>query len=147
MPGDPLAYAPHLRASTLPGLPVKPVLWQIARGDRTVPNTASYSLIRAANMRESTWLYRHDLARPLAPELPVNPHTYLLLFANLDQDSVTLGGLQAMAISFITQQQMAGFLRSGGTETPDPNGFILRILFGGRSLFEIPASLPVDPGY
>ena len=147
MPGDPLAYAPHLRASTLAGVPVKPVLWQVARGDRTVPNTASYSLIRAANMRESTWLYRHDLARPLATELPVNPHTYLLLFADLDQDSITLGGLRAAAISLITQQQMAGFLRSGGAEMPDPNGFILRILFGGRSLFEIPASLPVDPGY
>ncbi len=146
MPGDPLAYAPHLRASTLPGVPVKPVMWQIARADRTVPNTASYSLIRAANMRESTWLYRHDLARPVAPDLPVNPHTYLLLFANLDQDSVSLGGLRATAISFVTQQQMAGFLSTAGAEMPDPNGLAIRLLFG-RSLFEIPASLPVDPGY
>lgn len=146
MPGDPLAYAPHLHSSTLPRVPIKPILWQIARGDRTVPNPASTTLIRAANMREATWLYRHDLARAAAPELPVNPHTYLMLFVDLDEDGIRFGGLRAAAISLAAQQQVAAFLRSGGTERPNPNSPVLRLLFG-RDVFEIPEFYPVDPGY
>src|SRR5574340_478007 len=144
IPGDPTAYAPHLRSSTLPSVPIKPVLWQIAKGDRTVPNPASSNLIRAANMRETTWLYRHDVGRAIAPSLPENPHTFLVLFANLDEGGVSVGSLQGLAISLSAQQQMAGFFRSGGAAIPNPNSAALRLLFLGRELFEVPDFLPED---
>lgn len=145
MPGDPTAFAPHLASSTLPGVPIKRVLWQIARGDRTVPNTASSNLIRAANMRESTWMYRHDTARALVPGLPANPHAFLVLFLGTEGDTITLPGLQGIAISLAAQQQMAGFLKSDGAAAPNPNA-IVRLLFG-RDLFEVPDMLPEDLGF
>ncbi|MFB3828235.1 MAG: alpha/beta hydrolase family protein [Bryobacteraceae bacterium] len=144
IPGDPTAYAPHLRSSTLPNVPIKPVLWQVAKGDRTVPNPASSNLIRAANMRETTWLYRHDVARAIAPGLPANPHTFLVLFANLDEGGLDFASLQGLAISLQAQGQIAGFFRSGGAAIPNPNSAALRLLFLGRELFEVPDALPED---
>lgn len=146
MPGDPVAYAPHLNASPLPGLPAKRVLWQIARGDRTVPNPSSTILIRAANMRDSTWLYRHDVARAALPELPVNPHPYLVLFVELDGNTIQLPSRAGLLLSDLAQQQIARFLALDGGQIPDPNGILLRALFG-QNLFEVPAVLPVDLGF
>lgn len=137
-----MSYAPHLKSSTLPNVPIKPVLWQVAQGDRTLPNPASTNLIRAANMRESTSFYRHDLARLAAPLLPQNPHTYLLYFAGTE---LGLGGLASppiMAIARAAQAQMAGFFASDGDTIPDPNE-PLRPLFG-RNLFEMPLFLTED---
>jgi len=54
---------PICGGSTLPGVPIKRVLFQFARGDQTVPNPANSAWIRAAYMREWVLLYRHDLAR------------------------------------------------------------------------------------
>ncbi len=131
--GDPLAYAPHLRSSTLPGVPIKPVLFQIARGDRTAPNPGNTALIRAANMRESTYLYRHDLARQVAPSLDENPHTYL----------VNLLSLPALAIALAAQQQAAAFLATGDGGNPNT---VVRLLYR-TDLFEIPDPLPEDLNY
>jgi hypothetical protein len=146
MPGDPIAYAPHLWSSTLPGMPLKPALWQIARGDMTVPNPASSSLIRAANMGEWTWMYRHDTARAVVPSLPVNPHSFLALFLSTDGDSIQLPGLQGLAISMAAQQQIAAYFKSGATVIPDPNGLV-KLLFGGRNIFEVPDQLPENLGF
>ncbi len=134
--GDPLSYAPHLKSSTLPGLPIKSILWTFGRGDRTVPNNTQTALVRAANMRENTWIYRHDLARAVATQLPEDPHPYMLNVLTLP----------TFAIAFSTQTQAAGFLASGGTVIPDPNSSILRSLFG-TNLFENPSFLPEDRGY
>ena len=109
MSGDPLAYAPHLRASTLPGVPIKPALFQIAWGDRTIPNPTSGRLIRAANMREFTWVYRHDLARAVLPSLPVNPHAFLVLFLSPDAE-ITSVDLRPASISLAVQLQIGGLL-------------------------------------
>jgi hypothetical protein len=38
MPGDAVAYAPHLRKDPLPGVPAKSVVIVVAKGDETVPN-------------------------------------------------------------------------------------------------------------
>jgi hypothetical protein len=141
-PGDPVAFAPHLRASTLPGVPVKPVLFQAAWGDQSVHNPASTRLIRAANMRESTWIYRHDFARAAMPQLPANPHAYLLMFLATDRD-FQAPDLRAAAISLSTQQQVAAFFQADGAAIPDPNNIVLRGLFG-RDLFERPEFLPED---
>ena len=144
MSGDPVAYAPHLYSSTLPGLGIKPVLFQFARGDRTVPNPAETRLVRAANMRWATWLYRHDLARAALPSLPANPHAYLVFFLDPDTDITSLD-LRLAAISISAQVQMAGFFQADGATIPDANNFALRLLFGG-DLFEVPSFLPEDLG-
>ena len=52
VPGDPIAYAPHLRASTLPGVPLRRVLFQHARDDTWIPNPQGSALLRAANMQD-----------------------------------------------------------------------------------------------
>ena len=132
MSGDPIAYATHLRSSTLPGVPIKRVLFQFAKGDRTVPNPASTSLIRAANMREMTSFYRHDLARALAPELPRDPHAFI----------APLGSLAQIAIALAAQRQIAEFFAGDGASVRDVND-LLRPFFG-RDLFEVPDFLTED---
>jgi hypothetical protein len=145
MTGDPVAFAPHLTKSPLAGIAARPVMAQFARGDRTVPNPANSLLIRAASLEANTWMYRHDLARQQAPDLPIDPHPFLLLFVSLGGDTVQLPGLNGLAISLDAQGQIAGFLSSGGASVPDPNN-LSRLLFG-KSLFEIPAVLPTDLGF
>lgn len=130
--GDPLSFAPHIQQSTLPGLPIKKVLWQYAKGDRTVPNPMETALVRAANMRESTWYFRNDVARSLLPGLPENPHVYLL--------NVLTPAAVPVALS--AQAQIAGFFSSGAAEIPDANA-LLRLV-GIKPLFEVPAALTED---
>ena len=127
--GAPSTYATHLKSATLPGVPIKQVLFQFAWGDETVPNPSNTALVRAANMRESTVIYRHDYAREAVPTLPVNPHPYLALLG------VSQTGL---AVTLVTQQQAAGFLLSGGRIIP--NIFVFPLF--KREVFETPVLLP-----
>lgn len=131
MPGDPVGFAPHLRWSTLPGVPMKRVLFQFGIGDTTFPNPCQSNLVRAANMRETTSVYRHDLALAIAPELPKNPHGLWTLGSSTPAGQV---------VSLATRREMAGFLASGGTHVPDVNQLV-RPLFG-MDLFETPQFLP-----
>lgn len=142
MTGDPVAFAPHLRSSTLPGMYIKPVLFQFAWGDRSVPNPASTRWIRAANMRDATWIYRHDYARSVQPDMPLNPHAYLVLFL-ATEGNLQLPNLTTATISLSAQQQMASFFRADGAVIADPNNFVLRALFG-RNLFQVPDFLTED---
>ena len=130
MPGDPLAYAPLLR-SRIPGLPAKKMLFQFAIGDQTVPNPTESALVRAARGRESTWVFRNDLARAAFPSLAANPHAYL---TNI------LSGGPALSFAFATQTQIAGFFTSDGATIPDPNA-------PGSHYFEIPMTLPETLGF
>lgn len=132
-PGDAIFYAPHLKSSTLPGVPIKPVLFQMALGDQTVPNPANTALVRAANLRESTWIYRHDIARSVSRQLGGNPHAFLA-------DVLSPAGLP---IALAAQSQIAIFFASDGAEAPNPST-PLRPFFGGRDIFEIPEFLPED---
>ncbi len=134
--GDPAAYAPHLKSSTLPDVPIKPVLWQVAKGDRTVPNPASTHLIRAANTRESTLFYRHDLARQVVPELDNNPHAYL----------VDITSPASVLVALRTQQQIADFFKSDGATLPSPEDPFIRLLFR-RDLYEVPGFLTESLNY
>jgi pimeloyl-ACP methyl ester carboxylesterase len=145
MSGDAMAFAPHLKVSPLAEAPARPVLIQFARGDMTVPNPANSGLIKAAGLEANTWLYRHDVARPLAPDLPRDPHPFLVLFVSLSGGTIQLPGLSGLAISLDAQQQLAGFFGADGTAIPDPNG--LSTLLLGTKVFEVPASLPWDFGY
>ena len=145
MPGDPLTFAPHLQRAPLAGAAARPVLFQFARADRTMPNPTSSALIKAAGLQSSTWLYRHDLARAKAPDLPLDPHPFLVLFVSLNGSTVQLPGAPGLAISLDAQQQVASFFNSDGATIPDPN-VLSRLLLGIR-VFEMPASLPEDLGY
>ena len=49
--GNPVAYAPHLRADPLEGVPAKSIILQFARGDQTVPNPTTSAIIRAGGSR------------------------------------------------------------------------------------------------
>ena len=134
-----MAFASHLARATLPGVSAKPVLFQFARADQTIPNPASSDLIRAAGLASSTWLYRHDLAQVAFPGLPQNPHTYMTLFVGINGGTVGLPSLPALLIGLAVQNQAAGFLASDGAAIPDQ-------LFPGP-YFEIPTALPNDLGY
>jgi hypothetical protein len=145
MQGDAMAFAPHLKPSPLAGVTARPVLIQFARADRTMPNPATTGLIRAAGLQASTWIYRHDLARQIAPDLPLNPHPFLVLFVDLGGSTIQLPGLDALAISLDAQQQLAGFYSADGTSIPDPNNLVK--LFFGIPLFQVPSVLPQDLGF
>jgi hypothetical protein len=137
IPGDPLTFASRL-------LP-RPVLAQIARGDRTMPNPASSALVRAGGFQATTWLYRHDLARSRAPDLPLDPHPFLVLFVTLGGGTIQLPSVAGLAISIDGQQQFAGFFASDGASIPDPNNFSRLLL--GLPAFELASTLPFDLGY
>jgi pimeloyl-ACP methyl ester carboxylesterase len=129
--GDPLAYAPLLRGAPFAGLPAKKILFLFAIGDRTVPNPTESALVRAANMSESTWIFRNDLARVANANLPADPHAYL---TNI------LSGGAAASIALATQSQIAAFFASNGAKIPDPN-------VPGLNYFEIPMKLPETLGF
>ncbi len=145
MSGDPVSFAPHLKRSPLAGLSARPILMQFARGDQTVPNPSNSLLIASAGLESSAWLYRHDLARAVAPDLPANPHPYLVLFVSLSGSTIALPGISGLAVSLDAQQQIAGFVAADGATIPDPNS--LSTLLFGIKVFEIPASLPEDLGF
>jgi hypothetical protein len=143
--GDEISFAPHLRLSPLAAAEPRPVLVQFARADRTMPNPATTNLIVAAGLQNSVWEYRHDLARPKSPDLPLDPHPFLMLFVSLDGGAVQLPGLAGLSISLDAQNQVAGFFKADGTTIPDPNG-LSKLLFG-INLFEAPKTLPLDLGF
>jgi hypothetical protein len=129
-PGAPATFAPHLRLATLPGVPLKRVLFQMAWGDQTVPNPAGSLLVRAAWAHEMTSLYRHDLARDVFKGLPENPHAFLAWFTSLTGLPIYQAGWQ-QALLFLTNEDYA---------VPDVNA-IVRPLYR-QDLFVAPETLP-----
>lgn len=129
---SPVTLAEHIKQGTLPGQPIKKVLFQIALGDQTVPNPAQSALIRAAYASSQVSLYRHDIARKIDPALPANPHTFL----------IPLGDPLEQVVGFAALQQGVAFLASGAEIVPDVNPFVRSTLGIGVNLFETPAFLP-----
>ena len=113
--GNPVAYAVHLRAQPLSGVPAKSVILQYARGDQTVPNPTTSAIIRAGGLQDRTTLFRNDLAFAADPTFPKNPHTFLT-------------GCRASrrpvpaAVALAAQDQIAQFFASGGAVVVDPDG-------------------------
>jgi hypothetical protein len=134
-PGAPASYAPHLKSATLPGVPVKRTLFQMARGDRTVPNPSNSHLIRAANMLEATSVYRHDLAREQVPALAENPHAYL----------AGLGPLAATVVGIAAQGEAVQYMEGTGEQVPDVNPYVA--LFFRNPIFERPEAYYEDLGF
>lgn len=134
-PGAPASFGPHLKSATLPGVPIKRTLFQIARGDRTVPNPSNSLLIRSANMLESTSIYRHDLAAAQVRGLPANPHAFL----------AAVEPLAFSAVGFAAQQQAVTYMEGTGETIPNVNGSLARYFPG--PVFEVPAAYYEDLGY
>jgi hypothetical protein len=112
--GNPAAYAPHVTA---------PVIYQFARGDKTVPNPTTSAILRACGCADRATLYRNDLAFLLNPAVGTNPHTFL----------TNVGNPAGASFAFAAQQQIATFFATDGAVTIDPDA--------GGSIFETPTSM------
>ena len=122
--GNPVSYAPFIRKHPLPGNSPKPVLFQFARGDQTVPNPTTTAILRAGDLADVAVQFRNDLAYQLNNTVPKNPHTFL----------TNLGGA-ATQYALMAQTQIAEFFKSSGTDVIDPDG--------NGPFFEVPsATLP-----
>ncbi len=91
----PNAFAAYVRSKPLSGVPVRPFLMQVARGDRSDVNPS---------------LYRHDLfvQRQTLPD----PHTFAI---RVDQAAMR-------SIALMAQDQIAEFFNTDGALTIDPDG-------------------------
>ena len=100
--GNPAAYAPFLTA---------PVIFQFARGDKTVPNPTTSAILRACGCASRATLFRNDLAYAANPAVGKNPHAFL---TNL--------GAAGIGYALAAQAQIATFFASDGATTIDPDG-------------------------
>jgi len=114
---NPVAFAPHLRKDPLPGVPVRPVLFQFAIGDQIAPNPTNAAILRAGDLADRATLYRNDLAFTEDPTIPKNPHSFLLRIDSTDP--------LVRQIAFGAQEQFATFLASNGAVLiqPEPSLF------------------------
>jgi hypothetical protein len=111
--GNPAAYAPYI---------TRPVIFQFARGDKTVPNPTTSAILRACGCRDRATLFRNDLAFAADPTVAKNPHTFLT-------NIVGPGAPFALA----AQAQIATFFATEGATTIDPDG--------AGPIFETPTSM------
>jgi Bacterial Ig-like domain len=110
--GNPAAYAPHI---------TRPVIFQFARGDQTVPNPTTSAILRACGCANRATLFRNDLAHA-AFNTSKNPHTFLTNIVG-----------PGAPFAFAAQQQIATFFSSDGLVTIDPDG--------AGPFFETPTSI------
>ena len=110
--GNPVSYAPHIRKQPLPGHAAKPVLFQFAKGDVTVPNPTTSAILRAGEFADRATYFRNDLAYALNPAVGKNPHTFLTNIATAAQ----------VVYAVMAQTQIAIFFASYGTLVIDPDG-------------------------
>ena len=114
---NPVAFAPHLRKDPLPGVPVRPVLFQFAMGDQVAPNPTNAAIIRAGDLADRVTIYRNDLAFAEDHSVPKNPHGFMLKIDSSDP--------LVRQIAFGAQEQLATFLASDGAVIihPEPSRF------------------------
>jgi hypothetical protein len=122
---NPVAYASFLRKQPLPGNAAKPVIFQFAKGDRTVPNPTTTAILRAGDLADAATFFRNDLAYANNAGVPKNPHTFL----------TNIGVPAAAAYAVGAQQQIAVFFATHGTTVIDPD-------YAGP-FFEVPVNLPL----
>jgi hypothetical protein len=102
----PVAFAPYLRQVPLAGGSPKAVLYQMAIGDRTVPNPTTETLLRAGGLQLQQSVYRHDRVVATLPERFNNPHGFLLWTAFPE----------VADIGRAAQEQVARFFLSAGRQ-------------------------------
>jgi len=110
--GNPVSYAPHIRKQPLPGHAAKPVIFQFAKGDVTVPNPTTSAILRAGGLADRATYFRNDLAYAANVGAGKNPHTFLTNIASAVQAPYAV----------MAQTQVAVFLASHGTLVVDPDG-------------------------
>ena len=110
--GNPVSYAPHIRKQPLHGHAAKPVIFQFAKGDVTVPNPTTSAILRAGGLADRATYYRNDLAWGANNAVPKNPHTFL----------TNIASAAAVAYAVGAQTQIAMFFASGGATVVDPDG-------------------------
>lgn len=123
--GNPVAYAPYIRKQPLPGNAPKPVIFQIAKGDKTVPNPTSTAIIRAGDLADRMTYFRNDLAFAANPAVGKNPHVFL----------TNIGVAAAAPYAVGAQTQTAVFFATHGTTVIDPDG--------AGPVFEVPIAGPL----
>jgi hypothetical protein len=121
---SPALYAPYLRRTPLPGIPVRPILIQLTKGDYQIPNPSTAAMLRAGDLADVATLYRHDRAYAADPTRMKDPHTFLIRTDTANMRSIALAA----------QRQVATFLASDGVEVINPDSI-------GGNLFEVPISL------
>lgn len=132
--GELAAYVQHLWWSTLPGVSMKSVLMQHGLGD----NPLFANLVRNGNLRASTVLYHHAVARAKYPALMAEAHYHTMPDVRPFYVSDLL---PHYLIASLAQEQAATFLTSGGRSIYNAN-YWTRMWFGA-DLFELnPARLP-----
>jgi len=133
MLGDALSFAPHLSWSPLPGVSPKPVLFQFAWGDLSLPNPLETAVVRAANTPGMVSLFRTDVAWVPNMPLTANPHDSAFDFYTSAASAVVARAFQA---------QMAMFLSGDGRSVPQVNDLVRWPFM--RDLFFVPKVLPED---
>ncbi len=118
--GNPVSYAAHIRKLPLRGHAAKPVLFQFAKGDQTVPNPTTSAILRAGDLADRATYFRNDLVFALNPAIGKNPHTFL----------TNIGSAAGAPFAIGAQMQIAAFFASGGTLAIDPDG--------AGPIFEVP---------
>jgi len=109
--GNPVSYAQFIRKEPLHGNAAKPVIFQFAKGDMTVPNPTTSAILRAGDLKDRATYFRNDLAFLQVPPTSKNPHTFLTNISGA-------GAPYAVA----AQRQIATFFASSGATTIDPDG-------------------------
>ena len=124
--GNPVTYAPFIRKQPLHGNEAKPVIFQFAKGDGTVPNPTTTAILRAGDLADRATFFRNDLAfTKTGGAIPKNPHTFL----------TNIGIAAALPFAVMAQSQIAVFFSSNGTVVIDPDG--------AGPIFETPIPLPL----
>src|SRR5690606_31802898 len=75
--GNIVSYAPLLRKQPLPGVRVRPVILQNAKGDQQSPNPTSTAILRAGDLADRQTFYQYDLVYAQDASLPKDPHGFL----------------------------------------------------------------------
>jgi hypothetical protein len=126
--GAAAAYAPLIRKRPLPGQSAKPIVFQMAKGDRTMPNPTSSLIVRAGDFADRVTYFRNDLAVAADPALPKDPHGFM----------TGIGNPANRPYAIAAQRQIAEFLSSDGARTVDPDG--------PQGMFEVPLVGPLPEG-
>jgi Bacterial virulence factor lipase N-terminal len=127
--GNPVSYAPYIRKQPLPGNAAKPVIFQFAKGDQTVPNPTTSAILRAGGFADRATYFRNDLAYANNNAVGKNPHTFL----------TNIGGPATVGYALAAQKQIATFFASGGVTTIDPDA-------GAGPYFEVPINGALPEG-
>jgi hypothetical protein len=123
--GNPVSYAPFIRKQPLPGNAAKPVIFQFAKGDQTVPNPTTTAILRAGDLAANATYFRNDLANAASSTVPKNPHTFLT--------NIAIPAAAPYAIA--AQQQIAVFFATNGGTVIDPDS--------AGPFFEVPINPPL----